>query len=138
MSKVIISHPFPPPTSLENTCTGPSPLVQLHSFDQTTFPWCLTYYYIIINYLQVHLSVEPSIKTALLVLNKMQRMLISTVVSLFQLLIIHPAINATLERSFSALHQIKSYLKSSQAKQLNDTTYLLENDRQTRYEVYCQ
>ena len=62
---------------------------------------------------------EPSIgsiKTALLALSTMQRKLRGAVVRLFQLLVILPAMNATSERSFSALHRIKSYLRSTMSQ----------------------
>ena len=57
-----------------------------------------------------------SIKTALLALSMMQRKLLGAVVRLFQLLVILPATNATSERSFSALHRIKSYLRSTMSQ----------------------
>ena len=53
-----------------------------------------------------------SIKTALLSLSTNQRTLLSSVCRLFQLLMILPAMNATSERSLSALQRIKSYLRN--------------------------
>ena len=49
----------------------------------------------------------------LLTLSKNQRMLLSSVCRLFQLLTILPATNATSEKSYSALRRIKSYLRST-------------------------
>ena len=57
-------------------------------------------------------SVE-SVKNALLTISSSQRMMLSNVCRLFQLLLILPATNATSERSFSALCHIKSYLRST-------------------------
>ena len=54
-----------------------------------------------------------SIKNALLTISSSQRMMLSNVCRLFQLLLILPATNATSERSFSALRRIKSYLRST-------------------------
>lgn len=54
-----------------------------------------------------------SIKTALLTLSTSQQTLLNTVCRLFQLLMIPPAMNATSERSFSTLHHVKSYLRST-------------------------
>ena len=56
------------------------------------------------------------IKTVLLSLSSSQRVLLSSVCHLFQLLTILPVTIATSEQSFSALHQIKSYLRSTMAQ----------------------
>ena len=69
--------------------------------------------------------ISQSIKTALLALCTMQRKLLGAVVRLFQLLVTLPATNATSERSFSALHRIKSYLRSTMSQvRLNELTTL--------------
>lgn len=57
-----------------------------------------------------------SIKTALLTLNTTQRTLLKSVCSLFQLLLVLPATNATSERPFSALCRIKPYLRSTMSQ----------------------
>ena len=57
-----------------------------------------------------------SVKSALLTLSSSQRVLISSVSRLFQLLLILPAINSTSERSFSALRRVKSYLRSTMSQ----------------------
>ena len=56
------------------------------------------------------ISSIDSIQRALLSLSSTQRMLLNSACQLFKVL---PATNATSERSFSALHRIKSYLRST-------------------------
>ena len=54
-----------------------------------------------------------SIGKALLSFSSTQRLLLNSVCQLFNLLLVLPATNATSECSFSALRQIKSYLRST-------------------------
>ena len=70
-----------------------------------------------------------SIKTTLLTMSPAQRMLLNTVCRLFQLLLILPAMNATSERSFSALLHIKSYLRSTMTKARLNHLMILHYDQ---------
>ena len=48
--------------------------------------------------------------------NKSQKILLPEITKLTELLLVLPATNATIERSFSAIHCIKTYLRSTASR----------------------
>ena len=61
----------------------------------------------------------------MIAMTQAQRDLLDQVVNIMKLILVMPATNSTSERSFSALHRVKTYLRSTMGQQrLNDLLLL--------------
>jgi hypothetical protein len=69
--------------------------------------------------------IEPDIKDYFHSLNSAQRALLSQVSTVLQLILNMPATNATSERSFSTLRQVRTYLCNTMSHQIMNNLMLL-------------